>query len=318
MRPFLPVLLAVAGCTATPALTPSPEPREAPSGLAAAPSLGESRRAARIGALRGVISAIIATQPGAEVGVWYHDLGRGDTLGFAADSSFHAASTMKVPVMIELFRRADAGAIRLDHATLLVNRFRSIVDGSSYSLSPSDDSDTLLYAKVGTMVTWRELNERMITRSSNLATNYIIDTLGAGAVTATAHALGATGMQVLRGVEDQKAFDRGLNNTATPRALGVLLETIEMGRAASPAACDTMRSVLLRDEFRTEIPAGLPPGTPVAHKTGSITGTLHDAAIVYPPGRAPYVLVVLTRKIADPAAARRLIASISRAVWERE
>ncbi|MEA3247573.1 MAG: serine hydrolase [Gemmatimonadota bacterium] len=317
MRRLLPVLLLLAACTTQPALTPSPAPRETPSGLATSPSLAESRRATRMAALRSAIDSLVATRPGAEAAIWFHDFARGDTLGINADASFHAASTMKVPVMIELFRRADAGTLSLDKTTLLVNRFRSIVDGSPYALSPSDDSDTLLYAKVGTMVSWRELNERMITLSSNLATNYIIDTLGAKAVTATAHALGATGMQVLRGVEDQKAYDRGLNNTTTARALGVLLDAIEHGRAASRVACDTMRAVLLRDAFRTEIPAGLPAGTPVAHKTGWITGTLHDAAIVYPPGRSPYILVVLTRKIPEEKDAQRLIASISREVWRR-
>ena len=315
MRRLLPALLLLAGCTSRPALTPSPAPRETPARLATSPSLADSRRAVRLSALRSAIDSLIAARPGAEAAVWFHDLARGDTLGINADVSFHAASTMKVPVMIELFRRADAGRISLDATTRLANTFRSIVDGSPYTLSPSDDSDTLLYAKVGAMVSWRELNERMITLSSNLATNYIIDTLGAAAVTATAHTLGATGMQVLRGVEDQKAYDRGLNNTTTARALGVLLDAIEQGRAASRTACDTMRAVLLRDTFRTEIPAGLPPGTPVAHKTGWITGTLHDAAIVYPPGRAPYILVVLTRKIPGEKDAQALIASISRRVW---
>ena len=227
------------------------------------------------------------------------------TLGIGEDVVFHAASTMKVPVMIELFRRADAGTFAIDGITRFENRFRSIVDGSPYTLAAEDDSDGELYAKAGQPVSWRELNERMITRSSNLATNVLIDVLGADRVNATSRALGAAGMTVLRGVEDQKAFDKGMNNTTTARALGVLLEAIETGRAASAASCSAMRDVLLRQTETGEIPAGLPPGTRIAHKTGWITATTHDAAVIYPPGGKPYVLVVLTRKIPDRPVAQR-------------
>jgi beta-lactamase class A len=97
--------------------------------------------------------------------------------------------------------------------------------------------------------------------------------------------------------------------------MAVLLEAIETGRAASRASCDAMRDVLLHQEFNTEIPAGLPAGTKVAHKTGWITGVLHDAAVVYPARRQPYVLVVLTRGIPDDAVARALIADVSRLVF---
>src|SRR3954469_3926730 len=157
--------------------------------------------------------------------------------------------------------------------------------------------------------------ERMIVRSSNLATNALIALVGAEQANATAHALGATHIRVLRGVEDNKAYAAGLNNTTTSADLAVLLERIERNEALSPASARLMKEILLRQEFNGEIPAGLPPGTPVAHKTGSITATLHDAAIVYPPSRAPYVLVVLTRKIPDEKVAKKMIADISRMVW---
>ena len=153
----------------------------------------------------------------------------------------------------------------------------------------------------------RDLIDHMITRSSNLATNALIELVGADRANATAHTLGATNIRVLRGVEDTPAFRAGMNNTTTARDLEILLEAIQTGRAASAASCDAMRNVLLRQEFNTEIPAGLPPGTKVAHKTGFITGVLHDAAIVYPASHSPYVLVVLTRDIPDQAVARRLI-----------
>jgi beta-lactamase class A len=274
------------------------------------------RAVARSDSLKSMIERRIAKVSGAVAGVAYHDLGSGDTLFSNADDSFHAASTMKVPVMIQLFRRIDAGALNLDQGILLVNQFGSIVDGSPYSLDAADDSDSSAYAAVGKRVPVRELIDRMITRSSNLATNALIELVGAERANATAHDLGAKNIRVLRGVEDNKAFRAGLNNTTTARDLAVLLEAIETGRAASRSSCDAMRDILLRQEFSAEIPAGLPPGTKVAHKTGWITGVLHDAAIVYPQGRPPYVLVVLTRGIPDEKVARQLIVDISRLVYE--
>jgi len=266
--------------------------------------------------LRARIERRIAQVPGAVVGIAFRDLGSRDALDLRADERFHAASTMKVPVMIELFRRVDAGGLRLDQGILLVNEFASIVDHSHYSLDANDDSDSTVYRWVGKRVPLRDLLEHMIVRSSNLATNALIELVGAANANATAHALGADSIQVRRGVEDDRAYEAGLNNTTTARDLAVLLQAIEGGRAASPASCQAMRDILLRQEFNDEIPAGLPPGTPVAHKTGSITGVLHDAAVVYPTGRAPYVLVVLTRGIPDQRVARSLIADVSRLVWD--
>lgn len=275
--------------------------------------LSQTRIAADSTAQR--IARRVAQVKDAVVGVAFHDLETGDTLFINADDSFHAASTMKVPVLIELMRQVDAGTLRLDQGILLANQFGSIVDGSPYSLDAADDSDSSAYARIGSRVPLRELIDRMITRSSNLATNALIELVRADRVNATAHSLGARNIQVLRGVEDGKAFRAGLNNTTTARDLAVLLEGIERGTAASRSSCDTMREILLRQEFNTEIPAGLPPGTKVAHKTGWITGVLHDAAVVYPAGRKPYVLVVLTRGIPDDKVARQLIADISRIVY---
>ena len=282
---------------------------------AASPSPTAVAQGTTPGPLVARISTRIAEVPGAEVAVSYRDLQSNDSLDLRADVDFHAASTMKVPVMIEVLRSVDEGRLGLDQGILLINSFRSIVDGSAYALDAHDDSDSSVYARVGQRVPVRELLERMIVRSSNLATNALIALVGADEANATAHRLGATHIRVLRGVEDGKAFAAGRNNTTTSADLAVLLERIERGDALRPASARLMKEILLRQELNDEIPAGLPPGTPVAHKTGSITATLHDAAIVYPSGRAPYVLVVLTRNIPDEKVAQRLIADISRLVW---
>lgn len=269
----------------------------------------------RTAALERAIAGRIAAVPGAEVALSYRDLGSGESLDMRSDVDFHAASTMKIPVMIQVLRDVDAGRMSLDQRILLVNRFASITDGSPYALDPRDDSDSTVYARIGERVPVAELLERMIVRSSNLATNALIALVGAEQSDATAHGLGATHIRVLRGVEDGKAFAAGRNNTTTSADLATLLTHVERGDALSPASARLMKDVLLRQEFNDEIPAGLPKGTLVAHKTGAITATLHDAAIVYPPGRAPYVLVVLTRAIPDEKVAQALIADISRLVW---
>ena len=303
------VLVICATRVVSPASSASHAPRPGRGGPDPVESL-RSRIVARLDSLR-------RAAPDAFVGVAWRDLGSGTSLDVNGDSAFHAASTMKVPVMIELMRQTDRGALSLDQDILLVNQFGSIVDGSRYTLDPGDDSDSAAYGLVGRRVPVRELMRRMIVRSSNLATNALIALADPVKVTATAASLGATRTRVLRGVEDDKAYQRGLNNVTTAHDLAALLEAIERGRAASGTACAEMRRILLAQELDAgSIPAGVPPGTPVAHKSGQITAVLHDAAIVYPRGRAPYVLVVLTRGIPDEHVAARAIADVSRIVYD--
>ena len=269
-----------------------------------------------IATLKTRVAARVNDLQRATVGVVFAEVGGGAAFSLNPDSVFHAASTMKVPVMIEYFRDIDAGRLTPDQELLLGTQFKSIVDGSPYSLDAGVDSDSSVFARVGQRVPLRWLVERMIVRSSNLATNTLIDVLDAKRVDATAKSLGTTAMKVLRGVEDGKAFQQGLNNQTSAHDLAVLLEAIETGRAASKESCRAMVDILARQEFNDEIPAGLPAGIRVAHKTGWITGVTHDAAIVYPPGRKPYVLVVLTKGIPDRPVAQKLIADISRLVWD--
>jgi beta-lactamase class A len=268
--------------------------------------------------LRDRVASRIAEVTGATVGVFFAEVGGSATFALNPDSVFHAASTMKVPVMIEYFRGIDAGRISRDQDLLLGTTFKSIVDGSPYTLDAGVDSDSSVFGRVGQRVPLRWLTERMIVRSSNLATNTLIEVLDAKKVDATAVSLGTTHMKVRRGVEDGKAFAAGLNNQTSARDLAVLLEAIESGKAASTQSSREMLDILAAQEFNDEIPAGLPAGTRVAHKTGWITGVTHDAALVYPPGRKPYVLVVLTKGIRERPVAQKLIADISQLVWQAQ
>ncbi len=266
-------------------------------------------------ALPAQIDELVRASGAETVAVAYYDLATGKELLINPDVSFHAASTMKVPVMMEIFRQAAAAKLSLDQRIPVKNDFASIVDGSHYSLTPDSDSDQSLYSRAGQTETIRELMRLMITVSSNLATNLLIERVTPQRVMDLMHTIGAEHIRVLRGVEDGKAFQQGLNNTTTARDLMIILRRIAEHRAVSTKASDEMIKIMLDQTFNEGIPAGLPRNARVSHKTGSITRINHDAAIVYSPGRKPYVLVVLTRGIEDENLAHKLIADISRMIY---
>jgi len=257
----------------------------------------------------------LAADANAEVSVVWRplDLRPGESLLIGETVRYHAASTMKVPVMIELFQQAHDGRLKLDDEVIVTNTFHSIVDGSPYELSASEDSDGETYKAIGRPLSLRTLCETMITASGNLAANVLVEKLGAKNIQATVDRLGAGGMQVLRGVEDLKAFDRDMNNTMDASGLATLFEKLARGDAVSRDASAEMIGILKRQQHNEGIPAGLPPGIEVAHKTGEITRIHHDAGIVY--AARPYVLVVLVRGIDDQATSGRLIAEVSRVLY---
>jgi beta-lactamase class A len=263
-------------------------------------------------ALPGIESEI--QKSGADVAVAFRTLDGTSEWLSRADDSFHAASTMKVGVLIELYRQIREGKVKLTDSLEIRNEFHSLVDGSRYALDPNDDSETDLYKALGETRTLEQLSELMITVSSNLATNLLMGKLGVQNIRATVRNLGADGMIILRGVEDGKAFAQGLNNTTTARALLQLMEAIGKGQAIDEDSSRRMLAVLERQAFNEDIPAGLPPGTVVAHKTGEITGIEHDAAIVFAP--RPFVLIILTRGFTKPQDAATLMATIARRLYE--
>lgn len=245
------------------------------------------------------------------VGLYFRDLRGGDSLLVNPDVRMHAASMMKVPVMIQLYRDAESGSLDLDDSLTVTNTFASIVDGSAYELAAPDDSEGTLYDRLGRRESIRQLVELMITVSSNLATNILMELARGERVTATMRMLGADSIDVLRGVEDIQAYRAGLSNTTTARDLGIIFGALGEHRAAGAESCREMLQVLLRQQFNEGIPAGLPEGTLVAHKTGSITRIRHDGGIVFLGDEPAYVLVVLTRGIEEQDTADRLIADLS-------
>jgi len=233
-----------------------------------------------------------------------------------ADSLVHAASTMKTPVMVELFRQIEAGQLRLDDSITVKNTFSSIVDGSPYSMAVTVDSESRLYDKVGRKVTLYRLIYDMITYSSNLATNILIEIADARRVTQNMRDLGARDIRILRGVEDQKAFDAGLNNATTAFDLMLLFERLGQGDFISRDACRQMLDILKAQYFNEIIPALLPPGVEVAHKTGSITRHSHDSALVILPDGRRYALVLLSKGWESGDLAREIMAKSSRLIYD--
>ncbi|HMD44412.1 MAG TPA: serine hydrolase [Candidatus Acidoferrum sp.] len=250
----------------------------------------------------------------ADVAVAFRTLDGKSEFFYHADEPFHAASTMKVPVMIELFHQVQEGKLQLNEQIPIHVEFHSIVDGSLYKLDPADDSEIALYNAKGKTRTISQLCDLMITVSSNLATNLLIEKLGVENIQVATKSLNAGGMHVLRGVEDPKAFAKGLNNTTTARGLLVLMTAIADGQAVNASSSEQMLEILEHQKFNEGIPTGLPPGTRVAHKTGEITKIHHDAAIVYAP--RPFVLVILVRGLVDAKDSAAVISDITRLLYQ--
>jgi beta-lactamase class A len=267
--------------------------------------------------LNAELDAILAAHPGRTIAVAYDDL-RGTQVLRNERTVFHAASTMKVPVMLGVFEAVTRGELRLDQPVPVKNDFVSILDGSHYALEAREDSDPTLYEQIGQEVALEELVRRMIVRSSNLSTNLVIERIGAPRVMALMKTIGANDIQVLRGVEDDKAYHAGMNNTTTAYDLMLIFRTLAESRAISAEASEKMNAILLAQELNDGIPAGLPKGTRVAHKTGSITEIAHDAGIFTAPDGSPRVLVILTRGFKKTEEAEQVMARIARAVWAHD
>ncbi len=261
------------------------------------------------------IEAKLAEQPG-NFAVAFTDLSSNEQLLINAHELFHAASTMKTPVMVEIYKQAAAGKFSLKDSIIIKNEFISIADGSPYSLTADSDSDTVIYKHIGEKRTIYSLMYDMIIVSSNLATNLMIDLVGAKNVTQTLRDIGANDIQVLRGVEDGKAFDAGLNNKVTAYDLMLLFEKIDGEEIVNNEASMSMIDILLDQRFNEIIPAKLPANVKVAHKTGSITGVQHDSGIVYLPNGKKYVLVLLSKNLPDADAGVAVMAGISKMIYD--
>ncbi|HEX6426435.1 MAG TPA: serine hydrolase [Niastella sp.] len=265
--------------------------------------------------LQDQIRSKLAEQPG-NFAVVFKDLTTGETLLINEQEYFHAASTMKTPVMIEVYKQAAAGAFSLNDSFILKNEFKSIVDSSVFNLNADDDSEKELYRHLGEKRSLYNLVYDMIIMSSNLATNTVIELVNAQKVTQTMHQLGAKRIQVLRGVEDSKAFAKGFNNVITANDLMVIYEKMAKGEIVDSASSQAMIKILLNQQFNEIIPARLPKDVMVAHKTGNISHVQHDSGIVFLPNGRKYVLVLLSKNLQKEEQAIKAMAEVSEMIYK--
>ena len=282
-----------------------------------APGLTEAK--ARI--LRQALDAL-ADGSGARFGIYAKDLSSGISISKNPSLAMHAASTMKTPVLLEVLRRADAGTLSLSDEVPVKNEFKSLVDGSPFSIDLEPETDGPTTKKLGGKATLEFLVTEMIVRSSNLAANIVLSLAGPANVQAFTDALGAPTVKVRRCVEDSKAFEKGVNNETDAAGMAAVMEAAVRSPKLSFAAKSKAWEILTGQTFNEEIPAGLHPqsGAVVGHKTGSISSVQHDAAVVRLPDGREYVLVLLADDFGATEEGRKRVygaaRKMSRAVWE--
>lgn len=243
-----------------------------------------------------------------------YDLESGWRFSLRGDRWFHAASTIKVAVLLAVFRAADEGRLRLDDSLHVRNRFFSAADGSPFHLSADSDAMPDLYQLRGRTAKISTLAEGMISSSSNLATNLLLDFFGVEYARQVLRDAQVDGVELRRGVEDHAAHERGTNNEATANGLLKLLSAIR-GDFLRPESKQEVIRILLAQRFDSMIPAGLPAHAAVAHKTGEISTACHDMGIVYLPEREPYIAVILTEFEPQHEGRRETVAAFSEAIY---
>ena len=267
--------------------------------------------------LRDTVLRIGEEANAAAVAVAAYDFEHHTTWSLNASRWFHAASTIKVPVLLAVYEAIEQHRFAPFSRVHVRNRFLGVVDGKPYRVGPERDANAAVHAAIGRMLTVHELAEHMIVTSSNLATNLLLDLVGVEAARAALARLHLGGIDLQRGVEDEAAWEAGLNNRVTAAGLCDAMRLIEEGKAISPQASQAMLDILHQQQFRSGIPAGLPEDARVANKTGEISTVAHDAGIVYLDGRDAYVVVILTEWAPEVNGRRQeTIARISRAVYE--
>ncbi len=251
--------------------------------------------------------------------VAFYDYASDSSWSYQGERWYHAASTIKVAVLVGLFAAVEAGRCRLDDRLHVHNRFISAYEGAAFSVDPAQDSNSEVHDAIGQMMRIHTLAEHMIATSSNLATNLLLDHIGVEYTRGVLTRLGVDGIELRRGVDDEAAFDAGINNRVTADGLTRLFRIIEDRRLISEEAADGMLDLLRKQQFQEGIPAGIPDNVrwkaQFAHKTGDISTVTHDAGLVYLPGREPYVVTILTEWDPDAPNRRETVARISGLVY---
>jgi beta-lactamase class A len=263
----------------------------------------------------------LAAASGVRFGIVFKELTSGASVRIGESHVMHAASTMKTAVLVELLRRLDAGTLKWTDELEVKNEFRSVVDGSTFAVEMDPASEGLVAAKLGEKAPIGFLAREMIVRSSNFATNLLLEHVGAADVQKLLDDLGVGTVRVRRGLFDMKAFDKGISNETDAAGMAVLMEAAVRSPRLSESSRKLAWEILAAQTFNEEIPAGIPSqaGAVVAHKTGSISTVQHDAGVVRLPDGREYLLILLADGFNGDEARKGVLAAarkMSRAVWE--
>ena len=260
--------------------------------------------------LYGRVAAAAQSLPG-EIGVYARTLAPGGPLvTYQAHEVFPTASVIKVLIMATAFAAQERRPGALSE-TIVFDRGADLIGGSDF-MSEQDD---------GARFTVKQLIVPMIQVSDNTAANLLIEHFGTNAINAMGKRAGMTRTHLGRTFLDTSAVVHHHDNVSTPADMGRLLYAIERGAheaiptIVSAEHCRSMVDVMLGQTDREKIPQGLPPGTKVANKTGEITGTRNDVAIIGPFGDQPVILTIMTKDLTDYWAANAAIHAIARAVY---
>jgi beta-lactamase class A len=276
--------------------------------------------AASRGAFDARLREISERIPTGTLGLSAFDYLSGLSWSFNGDRWFHAASVIKVALLVALFDAVEQGRFSLRSRLHVRNRFLSIADGRPYRIDPARDADAEVHAAVGRTMTVQQLARRMIVTSSNLATNLLVNLVGLDAARASLARLEIDGVDICRGVEDDRAFDLGVSNRMTPNGAIALLRTIVAAKGISPESADAMTSILFEQQFGGTIAPGIPETirgiAKIAHKTGEISTATHDAGAVFMPGRPPYLVAVFVETSGEAKDRQDAGVAASAAVYE--
>jgi beta-lactamase class A len=263
-----------------------------------------------------IASTCGATTVAASLYDYEHDL----SWSYDGDRWCHAASTIKVAVLYALYAAIDERRFGPYRRLHIRNRFLSVADGSPFRVAAARDGDTDVHNAIGKTMRLEELATHMIATSSNLATNLLLDLFGVEYARRALTEGGIEGVDLVRGVEDDLAFDAGVNNRVTANGLVALFRAIHDAHGISRRASGDMLEILAMQQFRSGIPAGLPADARnrarIANKTGEISTAAHDAGIVFVAGRQPYVIAVLTEHEPDTGKRMEPVAMVSRAIYD--
>lgn len=263
---------------------------------------------------------IDARLPAGTLGVSVFDYLSGQAWTFNGDRWFHAASVIKVAVLVAVYDAVEQGRFSLGNRLHVRNRFLSAADRRPFRIDAARDADAEVHAAIGRTMKVRKLARRMVVTSSNLATNLLLDLVGLDAARAALQRLEIDGVDLCRGVEDDRAFDLGISNRMTPNGAISLLRAIVAARGLSPQSADEMTTILLEQQFGGTIAPGLPDvvraAARVAHKTGDISTATHDAGAVFMPGRPPYLVAIFVESSGDSRERQEVGVAASSAVYE--